>query len=243
MRHWYWSRLVSDSIERWPRLYVEVMRYRWRNSRALKRIVDSKANLVIEGFPRSANSFALAALRSVNGDSSELRIATHIHSTAQVKLAVKWGLPCMVLIREPDGAVPSLLAYAVQLDKLRAGDLSQSGKELLVRYWIKRYVSFYQQIRHYRDKVLFVDFEEVIQDFGAVTRRFNEKFDTQFECFFHSNENVKRIFQGSRVHLSPSAERDALKASFEQVYFSENFRDLRERANVIYREFPIHRIG
>lgn len=149
----------------------------------------------------------------------------------------------MVLIREPDGAVPSLLAYAVQLNKLRSSDLTPSGKKLLVRYWTKRYVSFYRQIRNFRNEVLFVDFNEVIQDFGAVTRRLNGKFDTQFECFSHSDENVKRIFQGSRVHLFPSAERDALKASFEQVYFSEDFRDLRERANATYRQFPTHRIG
>ena len=137
---WYIGRRSSDLLEKMPSLYLNVMRLRWRGSPASQRLIFSETDVVIEGFPRSANSFALAAFRSVN--QGGLRIATHVHSPAQVLYAVENDIPAMVLIREPDEAILSLGAYAVQLDKLEAQDVLGRGSGLFIRYWLKRYCSF-----------------------------------------------------------------------------------------------------
>lgn len=239
---WLIQRRCSDCIERAPELYLLVLRFKWRGSPALKRILSRESKLVIEGYPRCANSFALAAFRSVNGGSGQLKIATHVHSPVQVKQAIKWNIPSMVLIREPDCAVPSLLAYAVQLQKVSQSELRGNGGELLVRYWTERYVDFYDQLLKHANSIFFAEFSDVTLDFGNVTKRFNEKFGTDFECFNHSDENVESIFKYSKMHLSPSAERDRLKAEFERIYFSEHNRQLREQANEIYQSVVVDRV-
>lgn len=46
---------------------------------------------------------------------------------------------------------------------------------------------------------------------------------------------MESIFKYSKMHLSPSTERDQLKVEFESIYFSEHNRQLHEQANEIYQ--------
>lgn len=110
-------RRCSDLLEKNPRVYLSVMRLRYRRSPNYDRIISPQNDLVIEGFPRCANSFAVRAFRSCNDPANTLRIATHMHSPAQAIMGVHWKIPTLVLIRNPDQAVPSFPALAIQLNK------------------------------------------------------------------------------------------------------------------------------
>lgn len=144
---------------------------------ARDRAVTERTDLVIEGFPRSGNTFAAKAFAL--SQSRPVVVASHVHLPAQVKLAVRKGVPTMVLVRDPaDAAISMAIADA------------HHRVEHLVAYW----THYHRQVRPLRDDVLLVTFEEVTADFGTVTDRLNERFGTSFDRFEHTPDAVERVF-------------------------------------------------
>jgi hypothetical protein len=140
------------------------------------RVVKPTTQLVIEGYPRSANTFAVWAFRQAQHE--EVHLAHHLHHPAQVIQAARWKVPTLVLIREPKDAVISWVARDPQPVNLA----------------LRHYVSFYETVANYRDAYVLGTFEEVTGDYGAVIERLNDKFGTHFSVFHHTEENVKRVF-------------------------------------------------
>ncbi len=66
-------------------------------------------DLIIEGYPRSANTFVVTAVEMTNPD---LRIAHHHHDSRWLAAGRKAGVPTLALIREPLDAVASFLVYS-----------------------------------------------------------------------------------------------------------------------------------
>lgn len=163
------------TISCYPWLYFPIQRLRPRR-RDL--VVARDTEIVIEGYPRSANTFAAVAL--LLAQEQPVKIARHLHAPAQVIRAVQWGIPTLVLIRQPEDAVLSLLIR----------EPAMSAKQAL-----RDYVRFYQRILPYRSGFLIATFEEVTQDFGAVIDRLNEKFDTKFSRFHHTEDNVAKVLR------------------------------------------------
>src|SRR5918912_659425 len=140
------------------------------------RIVTPDTQLVIEGFPRSANTFARVAFN--RAQSERVRIAHGLHVPAQVIRASRWRIPTLVLIRKPKDAV---LSFAIR-------------DPISVDQALRYYLSFYETVEEYRDAYVLGLFEEVTEDFGEVIRRINEKFGTEFSLFRHDEQNVKEVF-------------------------------------------------
>lgn len=230
-------RIVSDGIERFPILYNRMQAFRLRSSPALKRVVTKNHALVIEGFPRCANSFSVRAFQLSNDPARKMKIATHLHSPASILLGVKWEIPTLVLIRKPDDALPSLLSLSVQLNKTNKLFADPEMIPKHVRYWTQRYASFYERLMEVRSEVVIGEFDAVTSNFNETIMALNEKFQCKFRPFEHTEENVEKIFDSSKVHLSPSPERDALKKSFKDCYFSEENQSVRERAQQSYEAF------
>ena len=105
---------IKELLESYPQLYVELLRIKRRNHWSKKWVVTKETDCVIDGFPRSANSFArLAFVESqVN---NELILATHTHSPAQIVQAARWGIPTMVCIRRPFDAIRGLASFDLEL--------------------------------------------------------------------------------------------------------------------------------
>jgi hypothetical protein len=140
------------------------------------RAVSEKSEIVIEGFPRSANTFSILAFNLAQG--RKVRIAS-LHVESQVLQGIKLGLPIVVLIRNPVDAIKSLM-------------VRHPGN---VKEYAKRYIQFYSTVLQVHEKVVLADFDTVTQDFGEVIRRVNEKFSTKFNTFVHSRENVEAVFK------------------------------------------------
>ncbi len=138
--------------------------------------VAPNTEILIEGFPRSANSFAVVAFNEAQGGGA--RIANNLHVPAQVIRAAEWGIPTLVLLRNPRDAV---LSYAVR-DPISVGQA------------LEYYVSFYEAVERYRDSFVLGPFEEVTSDYGPVIERVNARFGTNFAPFRHTEENVARVF-------------------------------------------------
>ena len=177
---------VAFRIEKWlqihvggyPAIYFNLYRL-FRTRDDAKRIVSRDTQLVIEGFPRSGNSFARRAfVVAQNGSFDTTRIAHHLHVPAQVVQAARWQIPTLVLIRRPRDAVLSFALWdPISVDQA-------------LRY----YLSFYETVEKYRDAYVLGLFEEVTEDFGQVIKRMNDKFGTTFSLFRHDEQNVGRVF-------------------------------------------------
>jgi len=139
--------------------------------------VQPTTQLVIEGFPRSANTFSVWAFRQAQRE--DVRLAHHLHYPAQVIRAAQWQIPILVLIRKPEDAVISLIMRRPLLPVDQA---------------LRHYISFYRIAAKYRDAFVLGRFEEVTGDYGAVIERINDKFATQFSLFDHTEENVERVY-------------------------------------------------
>ena len=189
--------------------------------------------IVIEGFPRSANSFAVAAFARAQG--RKPNIAHHVHAPAQVVAAARAGVPTIVLIRNPEDAA---LEYVIKKPAITIGQA------------LRGYARFYQPLLRIRSGFVVGVFDEVTKDFGAVIRRLNERFGTAFREFEHTQQNARatldeideywRGILGSGEQLEiivgrPSPARDEMKERLRGAYGDERLRRARMRADALYR--------
>jgi len=212
-------------------LYLTWQRLRPRR-RAL--VVTQDTDIVIEGYPRSANTFAVAAF--LLAQPRPVNIAHHLHVPIQVIRAVQWGIPALVLLRNPDDAVLSWLVRERGLSVARA---------------LKDYVAFYTALRPYRYGFVLATFEDVTQHFPQVVDWVNQRFGTRFRALELTPENLTRIFAlveawdradtgRDRVTETtvarPSAVRAVLKEAHKQELLHPRWQHLRAAAWAIYEE-------
>lgn len=140
--------------------------------------VTRATEVVVEGFPRCGNTFALHALCAAQA--REPVTADHVHVPAQVVRAHRRGLPMLVVVREPEAAVRSLV---VKYPFVRPADA------------LRGYLGFYRRAWRCRDGFVVADFAQTTTDFGAVVDRLNARFGTRFARFEHTEANVARVFE------------------------------------------------
>lgn len=160
---------------RYPSLYYGVHALTRRHRHL---VIGRDTEIVIEGFPRSANTFAVVAFEHAQG--RRVSIAHHLHAPAQVLRAVEQKIPAIVLIREPVAAVVSLLIRDPRLSAYQA---------------LLDYVSFYGRILRVRDWIVVGNFVEVTNNYGSVIQRVNQRFGTDFRIFEHTEDALGRVFR------------------------------------------------
>lgn len=143
-----------------------------------KMSVHRDTQLVIEGFPRSANTFAVVAVQ--NAQPVKLRLAHHMHVPAQVIRGVHWNIPTIVLIRKPKDAIVSFIIH----------DKNTSITEAL-----NCYISFYQKIYPYKAHYVVGLFEEVINNLSGIIQKTNNKFRTSFVLPVYADSSPIDLFQ------------------------------------------------
>jgi hypothetical protein len=136
-------------------------------------------DLVMDGFPRSANSWAEAAFLVAQAGRGPLRIAHHCHAAAQLLAGARLGLPTLVLVRAPADAV---LSYREMLD------VPVPFAQLFADY-----VALYQPLLARQDRLCFAGFDDIVNDFGSVIRRLNRTFSTDFAVPTHDAAFVGQV--------------------------------------------------
>ena len=181
-------------------------------------IVSRETDIVIEGAGGCGNSFAVLAFQFAQGRS--IKIAHHPHAPAQVVIAVRWGIPVIVLIRNPLEAVPSILSR---------------HSHLTMRQAIKNYIRFYAAVLPYRRQLALALFEELTSDFGSVIRRTNRRFGTAFVPFEHSPANEQSIYH-QLINAKPQPERTKCKYTLKQnLLGASELRPSLDNAMLLYR--------
>ncbi len=199
------------------------------------RQITPETQIVIEGFPRSGNTFAFFALTFAEEQAGRsVNIASHVHTPSQVKLAVTERFPTLVVIRKPVDVITSLLIAAphVRFDAA-----------------IKEYTHHHREILPFRDRFVIGSFDEVTKDFGAVTARVNDMFATDFACFEPTDDHTEAVFAAidenhrilhggtENVVPRPSDLRKAEKDWLLEQLARPEYADLLARADEVYREY------
>jgi hypothetical protein len=134
-------------------------------------------DLVVEGFVRSGNTFAVEAFRAAQP--GPVRVASHVHLPAQLRRAVRLGLPTIVVVRRPADAVVSQVIWSPHVQPRSA-----------LRYW----VHYYSEVLRFGPAVVIAPFERVTTDFGSVVEAVNHRFGTRFTPFRHTPAAVEAVF-------------------------------------------------
>ena len=193
-------------------------------------LVGARTRLVLEGFPRSANTYALAAFRCANG--SGPAVASHLHSAASVAEGLRRRLPVLVVIRDPVDACASLI----------------QRQQVTAHSALVAYVRFHLAVLGCLDSIVVSDFMTTTTSFGSAVRAINGRFGTSYIPYEATEVNERwcrdfveeadRTDQGaSRPHTvalpraSRSARGEAIKRS---ILLQEPH--LVDEARSLYRE-------
>lgn len=193
--------------------------------------VNADTELVIEGFPRSANTYALHAFMQMQLP-REVNVAHHIHTAAHIKAAVSLKKPVLLLVREPKGAVASL--------KMRRKNAS-------LETLVFRYIKFHEALLESLDAVIVAKFDHFVESPHVYIQMINEQFETQFCANELSvadreviTESILKVNKGlgSNTPVTqsmPSPEKTKLRIEIEKE-MDERCLKLFERAQAVYDE-------
>jgi len=224
-KFWFKTRL-----DNYPEAYIKFLHYKYKNRPFHRFVVNRDTDLVIEGFPRSANSFAVRAFNALQKP-KEYKVATHVHSPSQIIYGAKLGVPTLALIRNPDACLISLKALNYEYSQKYPDRYPFiSGFNHLAAY----YVNFYNRLLPYCQDIVISDFKDTINDFETVIKRINKHYSTSFVHSGLTEEKKDHIFQNFGFHLSPSANRDEIKDRFKKDYEKNCSPKLRSEMNRVY---------
>jgi hypothetical protein len=251
--------VARSRFAEYPSIYLPFARRRYPGPSP--KVIGSETELVIDGYTRSACTFAVYAFQLAQP--KPVRLAHHLHAPAQLIEAARRRVPAIVVIREPEGALLSQV--------IREPHVSIAGA-------LTAYERFYARLLPYARSLVAGEFDEVTHDFGSVIRRVNDRFGTDFTAFDPSEENVRRCFElirerptpdpvwrnivlgfesgtvtlaellarrpddrpdvpGDQETWIPSAERNEAKSALRERWHAPEFASLRARANSTYHEF------
>jgi hypothetical protein len=172
---------VKTAVGKRPNLFFPLFRPRPAFDDLL---VTEETDICIEGFPRSANSFAVQAFRYAQPEA--VRVAHHTHVPANAMQACEWRIPTVVLIRSPADAIVSGIALAKEVQITERG-VESPRQRVSFAAWVHAWLSFYRALKPYRDRdqLLVAPFSAVIQDMGRVIERINAHLGTAVGPFKH----------------------------------------------------------
>lgn len=212
---------ISCRCHLWP-LMIPFAWKRRRRFRARRESLPEEASvsadldLVIDGFPGSANSFATRAFRAMQ--ERKILVGNHYHSPAETVRAARMGIPVLMTLRQPADSVTSM-----------------------VRRWpfvpfqsaLRWYVMFYEAIEPHLDHMILSDFPLTTKDLPRVVEGLNSKFGTSFETQLAPGRMAEfepRLRQSS----AEQEEGNRQKREISESYLRETTACRREDAEAMY---------
>ncbi|MEM8893609.1 MAG: hypothetical protein AAGC88_03460 [Bacteroidota bacterium] len=135
--------------------------YQWLFNKNLG-VVDDRTNLMIEGFPRSGNTFLYSIISDFQTET--LRIAHHLHTLSQIKNALRLNTSAVIMVRDPIDAIVSF--------KIRNPYV---GFATLANYYLKYHSFLLDKLE--AENLLIVDFQKCINSPNETIKAINDKFN------------------------------------------------------------------
>lgn len=140
-------------------------------------LVDRRIELVMDGFPRSGNTYATMAFMRANPLS---RVLHHSHASGAILAAVQRDLPTVVLVRDPADCVSSFCEYDKTVD-------AETGLEL--------WTAFHQAITNATEHVVTLGFPAFTADPSLLASAMNDRFGTTYNEPLTTDEERDEIFR------------------------------------------------
>ena len=140
-------------------------------------VVSEATDFIIDGFPRSASTFAVVAFQLAQP--RLVRVGHHVHAPGQFIRAVRLGVPVLLTVRPPEDTVLSLV--------IREPYVS-------IPQGLNAYARFHDRLLGYRDGMVVADFSEVTGRLDRSIARVNERFGTGFAAPEVTPERTREAF-------------------------------------------------
>lgn len=217
-------------VSLYPKLFFPLV---YLNYKGRHLAVDRSTDIVIDGFPRSANSFSVGAFKQAQ--QYEFSIAHHLHAPAQVIRASTLSVPTILLIRSPVDAILSLKALDMEIFfKQQYSPSMAVGINRYLNWWI----SFYSILLPYSDSYIVSLFDDTIKDFDSVINRLNLRFKTSFSTVKNKEgSNIEEIHRSRGYHAGPSKQRDEFKLQARKKLKSADCQSSIDTADMLYQKF------
>lgn len=223
-----WRVLGND-----PRLLPIVLR---ATPLGTTRRITPTTDLVVEGFPRSGNTFAHFAAALAE---PEAEIISRVHTPSQVLEAVRRRVPTLLVIRDPVDTIASMTVAAPHVPP---------------RSSLEEYIHHHEALLPVVDQLVVATFDEVTSDFDSVLDALNERFDLGFRPFGHSPERTAAVFANIEAHHEetwgddrsalpvPDNERRDLTCRVRRELESARYDSLVAEARTVYEALAAHSI-
>lgn len=180
------------------------------NSRHAAKVIHRDSDIVIEGPPRCGNSYNYRVFVYFNDRFNAKQIATHTHSIAQLKLAKKWGIPCLVSIRNPRDAIISSIAHDIHKGN---SDMSHDNVKRQLVYRVQYWTKYLAYLKDNLEYFIFVDLDPSNRNLQNALEQLNYTFDESYhlsmqECSL-MNEKIRSQIRNK--HVLPNVERELIK--------------------------------
>jgi hypothetical protein len=170
---------IQTHVGRSPLLYQ--LLHRARAAPRSRNLVGPATDLCIEAPSGSGNSVFVRSFQIANPDVS---VAHHHHVAAQVKRSVAFGVPTLVILRNPIDCSVSRSREA----------------PWMVGPVLPQWIHFFRAVESLESSVLRLSFELVTREPGAAVQRVNERFSRAFDTDLPDAEHVfARMDAGWRV--------------------------------------------
>lgn len=185
-------------------------------------LCSKDSDLCVESYPSSANSFLCRVLKYSNKD---LNIGQHTHSIANIKIALKYNIPVITIIRDPLNAISSrVVRFDEEIEKC-----------------IFEYIAFYEYVAAHLDDLVLLSFENVINNTSEAWQAIIEKTALNLICtdleeasnyaFSTITSRAKELKRLKKASL-PSEERENQKEKLKKrILQTSNF----QKAEALYK--------
>jgi hypothetical protein len=218
--------VLSSRMKTVPAIFLPIA---WLRENHKRTLIRRTSDLVVEGYWRCGNHFATYAF--IQSQPGPVHVAHHFHAPAQLRLAAKWKVPAVLLVREPMVAVASATVFLEHDDPAPLLDF---------------YNTFHSSLLPCKARMVISDFPRTIGDFASVIQEVNEKFGRQFALYHGTDAEEEQIrtkikrehaanMDGNAATLPlPSADKERRKQPIiERIVAGEN-RSRLERAQELY---------
>lgn len=210
-----------------------------------KRMINSDTEIVIDGYPCSANTFAVKAFKMAQART--VNIAHHTHDPSQLIAAAKANIPAIVLVRNPEEAVVSYTARFHDISNNQEKEVAELINDLL-----SKYIDFYRRIIKYRKLYVVAEFKTLTLSYDLIIKQVNNKYGTNFNLFFCNDKSVEQVFARINQHneqrlgymnennvARPSRNREKTKEELYRYFESPMLNSLLATSHELYYEITL----
>ncbi len=209
--------MIRRYIRNSPLLYPLYTRFVLQNEQAV--FPTPTTQLHFTGFPRSANTYCRHLIDVAFPD---MNIVSHIHTTASLKLALRYCIPTLILLREP---VPACCSLALKRQEVITTKV--------IGRLFREYLDYYQYVLAHKERLPILRFQDVVESPEYVIRTVAKYLELSLE-----NTNIQDIVNVAQCIIEekvegmpdegsslPNEVRQKMKASLECQFLDHHLCD------------------